>query len=317
MALLVVTQGAARVTGSPAWLVFLPSSLLLPLVVLAALVTRRAWRAGLSLSLFALFVLLGPLMAYHRNARLSQADPAARRLRIVSLNAASWEVELAEVGRRTAELHPDILLMQEMWWLSHLKSFKVGLPQFLFRGDGTGHRGTNIGSRFAMEPWRRPPPERTLGSIVSIEGRDILLLTVHGRKASSGLAEPAKSLRLQQEQARELLEYIRDIGLPVILGGDFNGPTGAPLYSALSQELVDSFLLAGKGYGYTFPSTLPLDRIDFLFVSPELGRVASYRAVDVGSDHLAIVVELEFRPDCGNKFFHNSTRPVLSRSREL
>ncbi len=303
--MLVFAQGVALIAGKPAWLVFLPSSLLLPMVVWACLVTRKTWQAGLSLSLFALFFLLGPLMAYHPDAGLSQSDAKTRRIRIVSLNAASWEVDLTAVGRRTAELQPDILLLQEMWWISHLKSFKVGLPGFLFRGDATGRRGTNIGSRFAMEPCWKPPPERTLGSIVSIGGRDVLLLTVHGRKASSGLAYPGKSLLRQQEQARELSEYIREIGLPVILGGDFNGSTGAPLYSALSQELLDSFLVAGKGYGYTFPSVLPMDRLDFVLVSREVGRVVSYQAVDVGSDHLAIMVELELAAEGKKKFTTN------------
>lgn len=291
VALFILALGATIGGSGPPWLIFVPSSLWLPLSIWSCLILRRSPRGGLPLALIAFFFLLGPLMGYHRQRQVAAEPQPGPSFRVVCMNAASWEADIVDVGRRTAELRPDVLLLQEMWSISHLKSFKVGLPGLLFRGDATGYRGTTIGSRYSMEPCPKPPPERTVGSILTISGQKFLFLSVHGRKASSGLADPVKSFARQKVQAQEIADYVEDMGLPVVLGGDFNGSTGAPLYSVLSEKLVDSFALAGQGYSYTFPSTFPLARLDFVLFSPGPVQVIGYQVVDVGSDHLALVVD--------------------------
>ena len=287
-------HAVAQIFHQPVWLVYLPPSLSLPLIAMAFALARKGSRWTLAAASAALLLLLGPGMGLQLASR-QPASLAGRRVRVVCLNAASWEADLKEVSRRTAELEPDILLLQEMWWLKHLKSFRSDLPGFVFRGDGTGLRGTCIGTNLPVEVCSVPPPNKVLGAIVSIEGQEILLLTLHGAKPTSGFASPLVSCRLQRQQAEATLGYIDRFGLPVILGGDFNAPPAGPLSEVLEQSLVDVFRERGRGYGMTFPAAFPLARLDHVMISPGLARIDSYRLVDVGSDHLAVVVDLVFQ----------------------
>lgn len=289
-------MGVGAVLGKPAWLIFLfPSSLLLPFVLASIWFAWTAWRPGLSYALFALLLLLGPLMEFHPERTQSSESYSGERIRIVSLNAASWEVNLVDVGRRTSELKPDILVLQEMWWLGHLKSFKVGMPALSFRGDGSGLRGLAIGTRFAFHecPW--PPPDGVLGGIISVGEQKLLILSLHGRKSSSGMSDPAATGARQEKQAQEVLDYIEAIGLPTILGGDFNGTPAAPLGQVLASRLEDAFKLKGRGYGYTFPSKFPLTRLDRVLLTKGLAQIATFSLVDVGSDHLALVLDIRLK----------------------
>lgn len=84
---------------------------------------------------------------------------------------------------------------------------------------------------------------------------------------------------------------------PTILCGDLNAVPGATTYRRIAQRLQDAQRLATKRPNATFPSVLPLLRIDHVFVSDDV-RV---RAVEVpksalsrrASDHLPLIVDLE------------------------
>ncbi|MGD0111676.1 MAG: endonuclease/exonuclease/phosphatase family protein, partial [Armatimonadota bacterium] len=86
-------------------------------------------------------------------------------------------------------------------------------------------------------------------------------------------------------------------GTPIILGGDFNAPAGDAVFSLLRPRLRDAFAEAGRGWGNTWSSTLPLVRIDQVWVSKE------WRAVNVvarwagPSDHRMVVCDLERRDE--------------------
>ncbi len=288
-------MGVGAVLGKPAWLIMFPSTLMVPFVLCSLWLAWSAWRPGISWALFVLLLLLGPLMEFRRERAQTEESYAGERLRVVCLNAASWEVDLADVGRRTAELKPDILILQEMWWLSHLKGFKVGLPGLSFRGDGSGFRGLAIGTSYPFLDCPLPPPDGVLGGVISVGGQSVLILSLHGLKSSSGLSNPMRTALRQERQAQEVLDYIEAVGLPTVLGGDFNGIPSAPLGRVFALKLQDVFWLEGRGYGYTFPSKFPLTRLDRVMLTEGLAQVESFSLVDVGSDHLALVLDLRLK----------------------
>ncbi len=98
---------------------------------------------------------------------------------------------------------------------------------------------------------------------------------------------------------------------PVVLMGDFNTlPTGDPepgsgetrkdsIYTNITQTLQDCWTGAGHPLnskdGFTWDATNPSERIDYIFVSPEITInncfVMSYKAAP-GSDHLPVVAEI-------------------------
>jgi len=127
---------------------------------------------------------------------------------------------------------------------------------------------------------------------VEIDGRPLQVINTH-----LGLVP-----REQQIQARWLagpswLEHPRCTG-PKILLGDFNATGTSVVYRTLTAKLQPARRLSPRrSPTSTFPSPLPVLRIDHLFVSPEV-RIANVFApfepgTRIASDHLPLVMDFE------------------------
>ncbi len=88
--------------------------------------------------------------------------------------------------------------------------------------------------------------------------------------------------------ARELLGIIGD-RRPFVVGGDLNAVEDSSVVGAFSEVAVD----AGRVAGATFPASEPTARIDYVFVSREIGigRVAVLGG-PAASDHLVVLADL-------------------------
>jgi endonuclease/exonuclease/phosphatase family metal-dependent hydrolase len=86
---------------------------------------------------------------------------------------------------------------------------------------------------------------------------------------------------------------------PTILLGDFNATAGSVVCRTLLKELRDSRQLAPRPHAAssTYPSKLPILRIDHVFVSEGIeitGVMAPFNArTRVASDHLPLIVDFE------------------------
>ncbi len=91
------------------------------------------------------------------------------------------------------------------------------------------------------------------------------------------------------EQIAELAQLICLEKNPVILMGDANCGTDqlAPLYQMLTDtgELFDA--------KPTYPCDSPVDRIDYILVSPQFTCKGLYSSYSEASDHLPVIAELE------------------------
>jgi endonuclease/exonuclease/phosphatase family metal-dependent hydrolase len=109
--------------------------------------------------------------------------------------------------------------------------------------------------------------------------------------------------REQQAQARALagpswLDHPRCAG-PKVLLGDFNATGASVVYRTLTAKLASARGLAPRRTPTaTFPSQLPVLRIDHLFVSPDIRVTDVFAPFDpltrVASDHLPLVMDFEF-----------------------
>ncbi|NHI84118.1 MAG: hypothetical protein EAX81_07430 [Candidatus Thorarchaeota archaeon] len=110
-------------------------------------------------------------------------------------------------------------------------------------------------------------------------------------------------------QAAEVMTIVNAASGSKILMGDFNTlPTGEPepgvgspddtIYHDISMYLNDTWTAAGNPLnpvdGYTWPSTDPYERIDYIWVSPNIS-VLSCAVVSsaTGSDHLPVWARIE------------------------
>jgi endonuclease/exonuclease/phosphatase family metal-dependent hydrolase len=138
----------------------------------------------------------------------------------------------------------------------------------------------------------RLEPRGVLWVEVEIDGRPVQIINTH-----LGLVP-----REQQIQATHLAGPTwlghADCAWPAILLGDFNATTSSIVYRTLTSRLQPARRLARrKQPTSTFPSPLPVLRIDHLFVSPgiEVHEVSAPfdPLTRVASDHLPLVMDFD------------------------
>lgn len=102
------------------------------------------------------------------------------------------------------------------------------------------------------------------------------------RKLNSGSLARSQQLAI-------LLEHARNSPHRIILLGDLNEVPYSYTYFKLSENLVNAFETAGRGFGFTYNKVLFFLRIDHIFSDPSLQAVQfkTYREVDY-SDHYPI-----------------------------
>jgi endonuclease/exonuclease/phosphatase family metal-dependent hydrolase len=86
---------------------------------------------------------------------------------------------------------------------------------------------------------------------------------------------------------------------PTILLGDFNATAASQVYRCLTRDLLDARQLAPppRSPTSTFPSAMPVLRIDHAFVSRDIAVTAAFAPYDAltraASDHLPLVIDFE------------------------
>jgi endonuclease/exonuclease/phosphatase family metal-dependent hydrolase len=223
-------------------------------------------------------------------------------------------LDVARVAEVLAALEPDIVALQEL---------DVGRAR-------TGHvdQANEIGERLDMachfhaamrvekelygDAILSAHPERLIqagplpgyGRIPGLEPRGALWIEVELPDATVQVINTHLGLvpREQQIQARTLagpawLQHPRCKG-PKILLGDFNATGASVVYRTLTSRLEAARNLAPhRSPTATFPSQLPVLRIDHLFVSPEIAVQDLFAPFDsltrVASDHLPLVMDFE------------------------
>lgn len=170
---------------------------------------------------------------------------------------------------------------------------------FTYTRDGVrGHFGNAVLTPHALElvaegilPRRRDEARAVQWLKIGVDGFQVHLMNTH----------LSVSFRERQAQVRALLGAEWAVQgraqQPLIVCGDFNASPWSVVYRRLSRDLRDA--QCGKKRHATWPSRLPVLRIDHIFVSSEL-EVRSTEVVDdpwakVASDHLPLVAELELR----------------------
>ena len=112
-------------------------------------------------------------------------------------------------------------------------------------------------------------------------GKEIIFSTVH-----FSLNAPARLL-----QANEVLERIKDEGIPVILTGDLNALPGTEEILRLESYFTET----GSAEALTFSAVKPVKKIDYIMVSTadlkKVVRSMVYSDVQ-SSDHLPVATEL-------------------------
>ena len=127
---------------------------------------------------------------------------------------------------------------------------------------------------------------------VDVDGRALQIINTH-----LGLVPREQQIQAAHLAGPAWLEHA-DCAWPAILLGDFNATASSVVYRTLTAHLQPARRLARKKTPTsTFPSPLPVLRIDHLFVSPGVEVQHVFAPFDpltrVASDHLPLVMDFE------------------------
>lgn len=153
-------------------------------------------------------------------------------------------------------------------------------------------RVMKVGPLPGYGPIPRLEPRGALWIEVEIEGAPVQVINTH-----LGLVPREQQLQAAHLASPAWLQHPKCQG-PKILLGDFNATATSVVYRTFLKGLSPARALAKvKTPTATFPSPLPVLRIDHLFVSPEI-RVSDVFApfspkTRVASDHLPLVMDFE------------------------
>jgi endonuclease/exonuclease/phosphatase family metal-dependent hydrolase len=95
------------------------------------------------------------------------------------------------------------------------------------------------------------------------------------------------------EQAEKVASEIKTCPYKVILCGDFNDTPASYAYRLLSDNLKDSFLEKGRGFGRTYAGKFPQFRIDYILHGKDIKCTKFDRSDETFTDHFPITAYLK------------------------
>jgi endonuclease/exonuclease/phosphatase family metal-dependent hydrolase len=142
------------------------------------------------------------------------------------------------------------------------------------------------------DPIRSLEPRGALWVEVEVDGRPLQVLNTH-----LGLVPREQQIQASHLAGKAWLDHA-DCAWPAILLGDFNATSSSLVYRTLTAQLRPARRLARRRQpSSTFPSPLPVLRIDHLFVSPGIEVLDVFAPFDpltrAASDHLPLVMDFE------------------------
>jgi endonuclease/exonuclease/phosphatase family metal-dependent hydrolase len=186
--------------------------------------------------------------------------------------------EIAERLEMVCHFHPAFVVEEERYGDSILTS----LPERLVKSG-------------PLPGYPRMPALEPRGAVwieVEVGGRPLQVINTH-----LGLVPREQQIQAAHLAGPAWLEH-KDCQWPAILTGDFNATASSVVYRTLTQRLQPARRIARrKQPNATFPSPLPVLRIDHHFVSPGIEVEDIFAPYDplarVASDHLPLVMDFE------------------------
>jgi len=292
--------------------------------IVAALSLRSRILAAISVGAVALFAQqFGALTIESLNLSgptAAEASPQVVHLRVLTLNAhASFDDPEPLVAVLT-ESRPDIVILQEV------SSQYAGVMQaaigseypFSFSvGLDTEHQGSATWSRFPLNdpaPFQLDEHGNVLHRVrVATDAGEIWVYNVHlsnptGADHGHGRLSALRRFHADRRDAElhQLVRRTAGLDAPVVLAGDFNISAGSRAYRSFPPMWRDAFAEAGRGFGHSYPAPaheqegddwlkipFPLLRIDYILTSSDILPRRAWTQEVHGSDHLAVIADLE------------------------
>lgn len=218
------------------------------------------------------------------------------QIRVATWNVHGLRAGVEAVARVVRGERVDILMLQESGPRGRLRALGATLGMVVCL-DPPAFPRRRIQNALLVRPPRQVRSHRLVrfdgGSLIHPRGAliarldDVTAISVH-----LGLESAERARHVPQ-----LLEIVRDVEQPVVVGGDLNVRPEDASPARIAASYPDVWTGVGEGGGSTYPSSDATARIDYLFAGP---TIRSLRAWTVGgrvSDHLMVVADLRISED--------------------
>jgi endonuclease/exonuclease/phosphatase family metal-dependent hydrolase len=221
-------------------------------------------------------------------------------IRVATWNVHGLRAGAEAVARVIRDEAVDILLLQETGPRRRLRALGAAL-EMVVCDDPPAFPRRRVQNAVLARPPRKVRSHRLVrfdgGSLVHPRGAviarldDFTAVSVH-----LGLEGAERGRHVQQ-----LLEILRGIDEPVVVGGDMNAHPEDAVSATIAATLPDVWTRIGgsdardhgQGQGRTFPSSGPTARIDYLFTGPSFRPLRVRTSGGTVSDHLMVIADLQ------------------------
>ncbi|GAA0589799.1 endonuclease/exonuclease/phosphatase family protein [Kribbella sandramycini] len=265
---------------------FLPwVGLAVPVLGLFALV-RRSAVAGVALLVPAL--VWGYMFA---DQIIPSRSGGAHDLRVVSQNVNAGNADPAHTAQRLLALKADVLALEEIT-AADMKIYKAAFAD----------EYPYLVARDTVALWSKYPVEESKSIDVGFAWTRALRAEVDTPEGKVAVyVAHLASVRIDttgftsDQRNRTIKSLGRQIAdeklLGVIVMGDFNGTANDRSLAPLTAGLRSAQGASGNGFGFTWPATFPMARIDHILVRG-VTPTKAWVGESTGSDHLPVVAEL-------------------------
>ncbi len=292
----------AALTIYPPWFWILPAGIF----ILLAAFWKKRFALGLAIAwLIFIVVFVEQVVSIPRSLWLSQDTWQAARengqaLRVISLNCNSQP----EAMETALEFEPDILLLQEpparKEMLAVLENHNLS-NYFTQDYIDTPIIATGDIAQLPVAHSNRIFLSKALVTISGLPSLQVVNVRLSPAEIGMNLFSPAcwrnhyANRLLRRQEIEKVIQEISFDG-PVILGGDFNAPAASGVFGRLKPHFRDSFSAAGVGLGNTIIESLPLLRIDQIWLSRYFQPVSVRSHPCSRSDHRMVICDLILPP---------------------
>ncbi len=248
------------------------------------------------------------------------APPDGETFSVVTFNVQGSNRELRQATQWLIDTAPDLIVLQET---AEGYDHRLAPLYAAYAHEDHIEGSVRIFSRYAITKREiitieDEPGRLALRVVVDQDGRDLAVYAVHLTLPLKPRPQPDPDADIGPEallrydesrrnaQIRRLLAIVESEALPHIVAGDFNMSDASLIYDEVATQVTDAWRAAGVGAGRSWPVAEaiglprvihPLLRIDYIWHSDHLRATAAALGEPIGSDHLPLSIELEWRAE--------------------